>query len=89
MGSPEIGRNRAVTNAQQTSQPKPTDQPANLWESADAPDGRDFGAHGLFDEESHARSPQVWASQHHGTVYVGGLVLLTAAAAAAVRAARR
>jgi NAD(P)-dependent dehydrogenase (short-subunit alcohol dehydrogenase family) len=80
---------RTGYGAQQTSQPKPADQPANLWEPADGPDGRDFGAHGLFDEESHARSPQVWASQHHGALLAGGLTLVTAAAATVIRAARR
>ena len=33
-------------------QPKPPDQPANLWEPADGPDGHDFGAHGLFDDRA-------------------------------------
>ena len=47
-----------------------------------APDGRDFGAHGLFDDQAHARSPQVWASQHHGTVYAAALAALAGAAAA-------
>jgi NAD(P)-dependent dehydrogenase (short-subunit alcohol dehydrogenase family) len=78
---------RTAFSAQQTGDPKPPDQPANLWEPADAPDGRDFGAHGLFDDRSHARSPQLWASQHHGALAVGGAVLL--AGVAAVRAVRR
>jgi NAD(P)-dependent dehydrogenase (short-subunit alcohol dehydrogenase family) len=79
---------RTGYDAQQTDQPKPADQPANLWEPADGPAGRDFGAHGLFDDRSHARSPQVWASQHHGTVAAVALGL-AAGAAAAVRRARR
>jgi NAD(P)-dependent dehydrogenase (short-subunit alcohol dehydrogenase family) len=80
---------RTGFGAQQTGQPKPPDQPANLWEPADGADGRDFGAHGLFDEQAHSRSPQVWASQHHRTVYAAGLALLAGATAAMVRAARR
>ena len=75
-------------DAQQTDQDKPADQPANLWEPADGEDGRDYGAHGLFDDRSHARSPQVWASQHHGIVAAAG-VGLAAGAAALVRLARR
>ncbi len=75
-------------DSQQTSEKKPADQPANLWEPADGPDGRDFGAHGLFDDRAHARSPQVWASQHHRTVAALG-VGLVAGAAAWVRRARR
>ncbi|HEX4687606.1 MAG TPA: SDR family oxidoreductase [Nocardioides sp.] len=79
---------RTGFNAQQTDQSKPDDQPANLWEPADGEHGRDFGAHGLFDDRSHARSPQVWASQHHGVVAAVG-VGLAAGAAAVVRLTRR
>jgi short-subunit dehydrogenase len=59
---------RTGFDSQQTHAPKPSDQPANLWESADGPDGRDYGPHGVFDDRAHARSPQLWASHHHGTV---------------------
>ena len=58
---------RTGFSSQQTADPKPPDQPANLFEPADGPAGHDFGAHGLFDDRAHARSPQLWASQHHGT----------------------
>ena len=80
---------RTGFKAQQTSQPKSADQPANLWEPADGADGRDFGAHGLFDDRSHGRSPQVWASQHHGAMFAGGLALVAGAIAAVVRAVRQ
>ncbi|OMH24744.1 short-chain dehydrogenase [Tersicoccus phoenicis] len=53
-------------SSQQTSDPKNPDQPANLWEPADA--SKDFGTHGIFDNRSASTSAQVWASQHHGTV---------------------
>jgi NAD(P)-dependent dehydrogenase (short-subunit alcohol dehydrogenase family) len=79
---------RTGFSAQQTGKPKPEDQPANLWGPADGPDGRDYGAHGLFDDQAHARSPQVWASQHHGVVYAGAAALLAGAAALA-RAVKR
>src|SRR4051812_4411310 len=79
---------RTGFSAQQTDQPTPADQPANLWEPADGEDGRDFGAHGLFDDRSRGRSLQVWASQHHGTV--AGLTAGAAAGVTAlVRASRR
>jgi NAD(P)-dependent dehydrogenase (short-subunit alcohol dehydrogenase family) len=79
---------RTGFSAQQTDQPTPADQPANLWEPADGKEGRDFGAHGLFDDRSHGRSLQVWASQHHGTV--AGLAAGAAAGVTAlVRASRR
>ncbi len=59
--------------AQQTSlPPKDEDAADNLWEPAD--DTKDYTAHGSFDQRAHAHGPQLWASQHHGT--------LTAAAAA-------
>jgi hypothetical protein len=77
---------RTGFKAQQAPQPKRPDQPANLWEPADGDEGHDFGAHGQFDRRSHAHSPQVWASQHHGTLAAVGMGLV---AAVLVRAARR
>ena len=65
--------------SQQTDQPRPQDQPANLWDAADGPNGRDFGAHGMFDARSTDRSYQLWASQHHGLL--GGIAGAVAAAA--------
>jgi NAD(P)-dependent dehydrogenase (short-subunit alcohol dehydrogenase family) len=67
---------RTGFSSQQTDQPKPADQPANLWQPADSPAGHDYGAHGQFDDKATGRSPQLWASQHHG-------VLATAAGTAA------
>ena len=52
-------------DSQQTPEPKPEDQPANLWEPADGPDGRDFGAHGAFDDQSYASSPQQWVAHRY------------------------
>ncbi|MER7572196.1 SDR family oxidoreductase [Streptomyces sp. NPDC126514] len=54
----------------------------NLWTPADGPHGRDFGAHGRFDEESHARSPQQWVSRNRGRA---GLALAAGAGALAAR----
>lgn len=68
---------RTGFTSQQTDQPKPPDQPANLWEPAD--EDRDFGAHGDFDDTSHAHSPQVWASQHHGSLALAGALVAGAA----------
>ena len=39
--------------SQQTDAPRHPDQPANLWQPADGPDGHDFGAHGSFDHRAH------------------------------------
>jgi NAD(P)-dependent dehydrogenase (short-subunit alcohol dehydrogenase family) len=72
---------RTGISSQQTDEPRPPDQPANLWEPADGPAGRDFGAHGTFDDKATSRSYQLWASQHHG--------LLAAALAAGAAAGAR
>jgi NAD(P)-dependent dehydrogenase (short-subunit alcohol dehydrogenase family) len=65
--------------AQQTDQRRAPDRPANLWGPADGPEGDDYGAHGRFDQQATARSPQLWASQHHGLL---GTAVTGAAAAA-------
>ena len=77
---------RTGYNSQQTEQPRDPDQPANLWEPADGPDGRDFGAHGAFDDRSRGHSAQVWASQHHGLL---GAIGAAAAVGAGLALARR
>jgi NAD(P)-dependent dehydrogenase (short-subunit alcohol dehydrogenase family) len=73
---------RTGFDSQQTQQKEPADAPDNLWEPADGPGDRDFGAHGAFDDKSHAHSPQLWASQHHGVL--GAAAGVAAAAALAV-----
>ena len=65
---------------QQAKQPAPADAPVNLWEPADGPGGRDFGAHGIFDGQAVRSDGQVWASQHHGTLIAAGAGLMGAAA---------
>jgi NAD(P)-dependent dehydrogenase (short-subunit alcohol dehydrogenase family) len=66
---------RTGVSSQQTGEPRPPDQPVNLWEPVDGEDGRDFGAHGPFDDRAHARSPQQWASQHRRAIAVAALGL--------------
>lgn len=61
---------RTGFSAQQTKWLKKADQPVNLWDSADAE--KDFGSHGIFDDQSHISDPQLWASHHHKTI-VGAL----------------
>jgi NAD(P)-dependent dehydrogenase (short-subunit alcohol dehydrogenase family) len=53
-------------DSQQTKQSRDPDAPVNLWEPADGADGWDFGTHGVFDDKSIDRDPQLWASHHHG-----------------------
>jgi NAD(P)-dependent dehydrogenase (short-subunit alcohol dehydrogenase family) len=77
---------RTGFSSQQTQEPQPPDAPANLWEPADR--GRDFGTHGRFDGKSTSRSPQLWASQHHGLLGAA-VAALSGGVVAALRAGRR
>lgn len=78
---------RTGFSSQQTEQPRDPDRPVNLWRPVDDRGGEDFGAHGRFDDRATGRSPQLWASQHHGAVaaMAGGAV----AAGALLRRALR
>ena len=79
---------RTGYKSQQTDQPRDPDQPVNLWEPADSEQGRDFGSHGVFDDESSRRSYQLWASHHHRLLGAAGAVTAAAVGSLAVRAAR-
>lgn len=57
---------RTGYSSQQTDEVARPDRAHNLWEPADGPGGRDFGAHGVFDDRAHARSAQLWLDQHPG-----------------------
>jgi NAD(P)-dependent dehydrogenase (short-subunit alcohol dehydrogenase family) len=70
---------RTGFTSQQTDTPADPRRPDNLWK----PVPGDLGAHGRFDESSHVRSPQAWASAHRGTLRATG------AAAVAVAVTRR
>lgn len=74
---------RTGFSAQQTEDAHDPGQPGNLWKAADAPDGHDFGAHGAFDDRSHRDDPQLWASQHHGTLAAATTAVATTTVAAA------
>jgi NAD(P)-dependent dehydrogenase (short-subunit alcohol dehydrogenase family) len=58
--------------SQQTGERRDPRQPANLWKPADGANGRDFGAHGGFDDGAHQRSQQAWAAQHRGLLAMAG-----------------
>ena len=66
--------------SQQTGQPQAPDAPVNLWEPADGPSGKDFGARGIFSSKAHSNDPQLWASHHHTTIAVAVTAITTAAA---------
>ncbi|MEN2742257.1 SDR family oxidoreductase [Microbacterium sp. X-17] len=74
--------------SQQTDEPRPADQPANLWEPADRE--VDHGTHGPFDDRAKRTSAQAWASRNRralGAVgaALAGAALLTAGSAASRR----
>jgi hypothetical protein len=75
---------RTGFGAQQTGPEVPVgSRPDNLFDAVDGAEGRDYGAHGIFDDRSHSRSYQLWASHHPaltsgiaaGAVLAGGLML--------------
>ncbi|MFF9839847.1 SDR family oxidoreductase [Streptomyces sp. NPDC013740] len=78
---------RTGYDAQQTDEPA-GHGPHNLWEPLDGADGRDYGAHGVFDDESAARSPYSVLSRHPAAA---GAAVGAAAGASALlaRAVRR
>ena len=55
---------RTGYGSQQTGNMAALHGPGNLWRPEDEEPGEDHGAHGVFDDESHQRSVQLWASQH-------------------------
>jgi NAD(P)-dependent dehydrogenase (short-subunit alcohol dehydrogenase family) len=57
---------RTGYGSQQTAEPAGPGRPENLFQPVDGVDGRDFGAHGVFDGRSHAHSAQAWLSRRAG-----------------------
>jgi NAD(P)-dependent dehydrogenase (short-subunit alcohol dehydrogenase family) len=61
--------------SQQTGELR-SEQVANLWEPADGDGGRDFGAHGAFDDKAYTASPQQWVAHRYPQVAsVAGVAL--------------
>ena len=75
---------RTGFKSQQTDEKAPADAPRNLWEPADGADGRDYGAHGIFDDKAHSHAPQLWFS-HHVRLTTGGVLAGAGLAALMVR----
>ncbi len=75
---------RTGFKSQQTDEKAPADAPQNLWEPADGTDGRDYGAHGIFDDKAHSHAPQLWFS-HHVRLTTGGVLAGAGLAALMVR----
>ncbi|MCX2970034.1 MULTISPECIES: SDR family oxidoreductase [Streptomyces] len=84
---------RTGYDSQQTEESARADRPANLWEPADGPGGRDFGTHGRFDDQALNSSRQQAASRHHvataGVALAGAALVGTAARGLARRLTRR
>jgi hypothetical protein len=77
---------RAGYDSQQTSQNVDASRPDNLFQPVDGPDGRDHGAHGIFDARSHPYSAQLWLAQRPRLL--AGLAAGTAAATGIVAGRR-
>ncbi len=76
---------RTGYDAQQTEDPVHPERPDNLW---NAPPG-DFGTEGVFSDQAHPRSLQLWATTHRGTLLAGvGIAASAAFAQRFVRATR-
>jgi NAD(P)-dependent dehydrogenase (short-subunit alcohol dehydrogenase family) len=77
---------RTGWDSQQTKDRVDGENPCNLWQPVDQQPGSDHGAHGAFDQQSHAHSPQLWLSQHPrltaGAAATAGLGALFATGAA-------
>lgn len=69
-------------DSQQTDESADHHRPDNLFRPLDGDGGRDHGAHGTFDDRSHAWSPQQWVAQHAAPVgaMAAGVVAIAAAA---------
>lgn len=80
---------RTGFDSQQAERPRSPDQPVNLWAPADGSDGQDYGAHGIFDDQSTDHSVQLWASQHHGLLGTAATGALATAAGFAARRLRQ
>ena len=87
--APMLDRYLARTgfDSQQTKEPTNPNQPTNLWQPVDQAPGSDHGAHGSFDDRSHARSAQLSVTErveqavdHAGAVAVRAFDTLRTAA---------
>ena len=72
---------RTGVKSQQTQQPRGRTD-GNLWKPFDGPGGKDFGAHGRFDDQAKDQSLQAKLSQHR--LALGGAAVALAGAAVAV-----
>jgi NAD(P)-dependent dehydrogenase (short-subunit alcohol dehydrogenase family) len=76
---------RTAVKGQQTDETVPRDRPVNLFEPLDAE--RDEGAHGIFSDQAHERSPQAWLSRHRRSSSLAAGAALAVATALVLRTA--
>ncbi len=72
---------RTGYGGQQTDEPADPDRPDNLFE----PIAGDHGAHGIFDDRAHARSPQLWATKNRAWLALAGAGLAGAVGASLLK----
>jgi short-subunit dehydrogenase len=64
-------------SSQQTDQRVDPDRPDNLFTPVDEEEDR--GAHGIFDEQAHERSPQLWVTKNRGWLALAGVAVAAVA----------
>jgi NAD(P)-dependent dehydrogenase (short-subunit alcohol dehydrogenase family) len=64
---------------------KPHDPPGNKHNTWEPVYGAEVAAHGSFDDQAHAHSPELWLSQHRGLVGAAAAGVVASAIAAARR----
>jgi short-subunit dehydrogenase len=69
---------RTGYGSQQTDQRVDPNRPDNLFTPVD--EDEDRGAHGIFDGQSHQKSPQLWAIEHRGLLALAGAAGVACAA---------
>ncbi|MEV8565276.1 SDR family oxidoreductase [Streptomyces sp. NPDC051322] len=79
---------RTGFDSQQTADKASPDRVNNLWQPADGPRGHDYGAHGVFDDQASARSPQTELARHPALTATA-LAGTALGAAAVLRSIRR
>jgi NAD(P)-dependent dehydrogenase (short-subunit alcohol dehydrogenase family) len=73
---------RTGYTSQQTDEPVDPGRSSNLWHPVDGPTGADVGSHGVFDNQAHWRSIQLWMSQHGRTSGAAAIAIGSLAATA-------
>ncbi len=75
---------RTNVQGQQSAQHDPPGRQANTWQPVY---GAEVAAHGSFDDQAYAHSPELWASRHRGLL-AAGVAAAVAGSALRVRAAK-